>query len=115
MVVLHVILLVQLRVTMRYLRDVLQMRFPQLRARAAAAEAEVHARQVIVMQSNLYRLGLRCSAAQRIQDSALTIQLQQFNWQYEAQCRSCPAVKLRAFSERNADVRIIFWIGGCSL
>ena len=41
-----VTLLVQLRVTMRYLKDVLQMQFPQLRARAAAAEAEARAREV---------------------------------------------------------------------
>lgn len=40
------VLLLQLRVTMRYLKDVLQMRFPQLRARVAAAEAEVRAREV---------------------------------------------------------------------
>ena len=32
---------------MRYLKDVLQMEFPQIRARAAAAEAEALARQVI--------------------------------------------------------------------
>ena len=40
------VLMLQLRVSMRYLRDVLQMRFPQLRARAAAAEAEARAREV---------------------------------------------------------------------
>lgn len=40
------IVVVQLRMSMRYLRDVLQMRFPQLRARAAAAEAEARAREV---------------------------------------------------------------------
>ena len=38
--------MLQLRVSVRYLRDVLQMRFPQLRARAAAAEAEAQAREV---------------------------------------------------------------------
>ena len=40
------VLMLQLRVSMRYLRDVLQMRFPQIRARAAAAEAEARAREV---------------------------------------------------------------------
>ena len=38
--------MLQLRVSMRYLKDVLQMQFPQMRARAAAAEAEARARQV---------------------------------------------------------------------
>ena len=38
--------MLQLRVSMRYLKDVLQMQFPQIRAHAAAAEAEAQARQV---------------------------------------------------------------------
>jgi len=46
-------MLLQLRVSMRYLRDVLQMRFPQLRARSAAAEAEARAREVIAMTAQL--------------------------------------------------------------
>lgn len=46
-------MLLQLRVSMRYLRDVLQMRFPQLRARSAASEAEARAREVIAMTGQL--------------------------------------------------------------
>lgn len=45
--------MLQLRVSMRYLKDVLQMQFPQIRARAAAAEAEARARQVWMQSSHL--------------------------------------------------------------
>jgi len=39
-------LLLQIRLGVRYLKDVLKMKFPELRARAAAAEAEARAREV---------------------------------------------------------------------
>lgn len=38
-------LLLQIRLGVRYLKDVLKMKFPELRARAAAAEAEARARE----------------------------------------------------------------------
>ena len=38
--------LLQIRLGMRYLRDVLKLRFPELRARAAAAAAAVAEREV---------------------------------------------------------------------
>ena len=37
---------VQIRLGVRYLKDVLKMQFPELRARAAAAEAEARRREV---------------------------------------------------------------------
>ncbi len=37
---------VQIRLAVRYLKDVLKMKFPELRARAAAAEAERRQREV---------------------------------------------------------------------
>jgi hypothetical protein len=40
----------QIRLGVRYLKDVLKMRFPELRARAAAAEAEARRREVITTQ-----------------------------------------------------------------
>ena len=36
----------QIRLGVRYLKDVLKMQFPELRARAAAAEADARRRQV---------------------------------------------------------------------
>jgi hypothetical protein len=36
---------VQIRLGVRYLKDVLKMKFPELRARAAAAEAEARRRE----------------------------------------------------------------------
>ena len=39
-------LCVQIRLGVRYLKDVLKMKFPELRARAAAAEAERRQREV---------------------------------------------------------------------
>lgn len=51
----HVLL--QIRLGVRYLKDVLKMKFPELRARAAAAEAETRRREVsspFILFTNTY-------------------------------------------------------------
>ena len=47
--------MMQIRLGMRYLRDVLKLRFPELRARAAAAAAAAAEREVPAVVCELLR------------------------------------------------------------